>query len=99
MVPDEDVFPLNEAILLLPLVALVATVNVPEKLPAAVGEKTTLTVHVSRLASEAPAHESELITKGVEAVTATVPMIRLPDPPVFVTVKVCELVLPTSVSG
>lgn len=98
MVPGDVVEPENDAILLLPLLALVATVSVPAKTPAEVGEKN---INVADLlsANEAPAHVSELRGKGVAAVTVTVVMFRFDVPPGFSTVKVCELVLPTFVSG
>ena len=84
--------PSKDEILLVPLVALVTTVNVPKDTVTAVGKYVTSMVHVPASGSVAPVQLSAVFVKG--AATVALAMVRLTVPPVFSTVKVAVLELP-----
>lgn len=85
-------FPESVEILVVPLVALVTTVNVLLDVVMAVGTKLTSIVQVPLRGKLAPVQLSAVFVKG--AATVALAMVRLIDPPVFSTVKVAALVLP-----
>lgn len=92
--PGAGVAPLKEAILLLPLLALVTIVTVPKEEPEDVGINVTPTVHVPASANDAPVQLSEVSENGAPPPTITFEMFRFDVPPVFVTVNVCKPELP-----